>query len=58
VSADDSYLPLHVRYAAQIAHGVLMVFACCVFMPAGMVIARHKWLFANKKVGGHSCTGS
>jgi hypothetical protein len=53
--ADDSYLPMHVRYAAQIAHGILMVAACCVLMPAGVVVARHRWLFADREVGGH-CT--
>ena len=51
IVGDDSYLPLHVRYAAQIAHGILMVAAFCVFMPAGIVVARHKWMFANKEVG-------
>lgn len=47
---DDSYLPMHVRYAAQIAHGTLMVLAFCVFMPAGVVVARHKWLFTHTEV--------
>ncbi|WIA34838.1 hypothetical protein OEZ86_013136 [Tetradesmus obliquus] len=37
--------------AAQIAHGVLMLVAFCALMPAGMLLARHKWLFGDSEAG-------
>jgi hypothetical protein len=36
--------------AAQVAHGALMLVAFCVLMPAGMLLARHKWLFGDSEV--------
>jgi hypothetical protein len=36
--------------AAQIAHGALMLVAFCALMPAGMLLARHKWLFGDSEV--------
>ncbi|WIA14655.1 hypothetical protein OEZ85_003157 [Tetradesmus obliquus] len=37
--------------AAQIAHGALMLVAFCALMPAGMLLARHKWLFGDSEAG-------
>jgi hypothetical protein len=40
--------PNPVRSAARLAHGVLLAIAFCVFMPAGLLVARHKWIFAGR----------
>ncbi len=37
---------------AAIAHGAMMIVAFAILMPLGALLARHKWLFGRKEVGG------
>lgn len=45
------------RMRAVKAHGALMLLAFVVFLPMGILAARHKWLAGNKKVGIHTYFG-
>jgi hypothetical protein len=48
--SDDSSTTARRQLAYRVAHGVLMLAAFVLLMPAAALLARHKWLFGDKKV--------
>lgn len=49
VAATDNLLQQRIRMV--IVHAALMLLAFVVLMPAGVMLARHKWMFGGPKVG-------